>query len=65
MVRSALSVEHRLLVLASAIQEQGFREDTEKICDLLIQAADTITELRSSAERPSPQKIIPPGAPRN
>jgi hypothetical protein len=42
-----LSVEQRLLILAEAIMSQKFEPDRDRIRNLLVEAAETIVQLRN------------------
>ena len=46
MTPASLPIEQKLLILAAAMQHENFVEDTEKILSLLVEAAETIIELR-------------------
>jgi hypothetical protein len=46
MTPASLPIEQKLLILATAMQHENFVEDTEKILSLLVEAAETIIELR-------------------
>jgi hypothetical protein len=53
MTTALFNIEQRLLVLATAMREERFTEDTEKIRALLIEAANTIIELRRNQPAPA------------
>jgi hypothetical protein len=53
MTTELFNIEQRLLVLATAMREERFTEDTEKIRALLIEAANTIIELRRNQPAPA------------
>jgi hypothetical protein len=51
MTTSSFSIEQRLLVLATAIQDTDFEEDADKIASILVEAAKTIIGLRGEAQK--------------
>jgi hypothetical protein len=49
--KRVLSIEQQLLILSEAIQHESFEMDTGRICAILVEAAETILELRRSETR--------------
>ena len=59
MTAARLSIEQRLLVLATAIGDVHFEEDSDKIASMLIEGARTIIELRTQVDSAKPAVTAP------